>query len=347
MNTRFLLLGLTIMLGLYGGCSTEVDINADPQDIYAVYGILDPGDSVQYIRISQAFLVEGDALEYAKENDQSVKELRISLEGNGKVYEATEVADVSKVPADGTFFPTQTVYRFDTKGDDALAGDTEYQLSIRGPQDGTLQLTATTVVPEAPRVVQPRLRACAGTAKTYSLLELRQATQVAFQKGTAVGFEVRAFLAYEANGVKDTVSIGPIGLLTEFAGCGSDSRGCYTFGRGDLLTTFRSKMEQLSEPYTYEAEPTCAQPEDLPKSIWFEVTATDEFFTNYLLANDPKFIDFNTVRPEYTNISGTAKVVGIFGSRATSREYAGLSECSKYLLGVNGVVTPPNTNCQL
>ncbi|MCE1167073.1 MAG: hypothetical protein LWX70_03165 [Sphingobacteriia bacterium] len=65
MRNRLLLLvaGLAFLLS---SCKTDFDLNAEWKDITIVYGVLDPGKSVQQVRINKAFLGSGSALEYAQ-----------------------------------------------------------------------------------------------------------------------------------------------------------------------------------------------------------------------------------------------------------------------------------------
>ncbi len=65
---RNFLLFVCLSLILFS-CETDFDTTADWKDITVVYGLLDQKDSLQYIKINRAFLGEGDALMFAKEND--------------------------------------------------------------------------------------------------------------------------------------------------------------------------------------------------------------------------------------------------------------------------------------
>ena len=64
-------------------CSEEIDINAEYQDIWVVYGVLHLEDSLQHVRISKAFQIEEDALNYANKNDPTIQGLSLKLEGGG------------------------------------------------------------------------------------------------------------------------------------------------------------------------------------------------------------------------------------------------------------------------
>jgi hypothetical protein len=54
---------------IFISCETDFETNAEWKDITVVYGLLDQRDSVQFLKINKAFLGEGDALMFAKEND--------------------------------------------------------------------------------------------------------------------------------------------------------------------------------------------------------------------------------------------------------------------------------------
>ena len=54
--TSRVLLGFALIL--FSGCDNEVDINADWKETIVVYGLLNPNDSIQYIKVNKAFLNE-------------------------------------------------------------------------------------------------------------------------------------------------------------------------------------------------------------------------------------------------------------------------------------------------
>ncbi len=56
---------------VFGSCSTEFDVNAPWQDYTIVYGLLDPNDSLHYVKINKAFLGSGSAYDYAAIRDSS------------------------------------------------------------------------------------------------------------------------------------------------------------------------------------------------------------------------------------------------------------------------------------
>lgn len=64
MNKLYFSLILLISLGMFS-CETDIDVNADYKDITAVYGLINPSESVHYIKINKAFLGTGSALDLA------------------------------------------------------------------------------------------------------------------------------------------------------------------------------------------------------------------------------------------------------------------------------------------
>lgn len=53
-----------LMIGV-SSCETDIDVNAEYKDIPVVYGMINPEDTVHYIKINKAFLGEGNALDLA------------------------------------------------------------------------------------------------------------------------------------------------------------------------------------------------------------------------------------------------------------------------------------------
>ncbi len=349
---RFSVLFFAVLLLFIGAmsCSTEIDINAPEKPIWAVYGVLNQEDSRQFVRISMGFLPEGNALEYAKENDLSVKDLRVTLTAeSGKTYQASQLDEVLKEPENGTFYSLTTLYTFDTEGENALVGGEKYTLRIAKIGDDEFELHAETALPLIPRISRPSLTLCSGNGKGLQALSLDKETRVEWSDKRAQeegvrgkAFELRAFLAYEENGMSDTVKFGPSRMI-DIKACGTQY--CYRFREKELISTFLTRMDQQPGAfYTYVDSPTCSQPELLANSFWYELTAIDSFLYNYRLANDPLFTDFNTSRPEFSNILGTETAVGIFGSISITRQYAAFNSCTRYLLNLNGE-RQPNPGC--
>lgn len=344
----------TLFLGLFEfGCSTDFVVNAPAKEIRAVYAILNPGDSVQYVRVSTAYQVEGDALQYAAERDLSLTGLNIRLTGDGKTWEAIEVNDVPK--DSGIFIPNEFVYKFITDGSatdrDTLKPNTRYTLEI-GTADRPDYITGETVTPVAPRIKGDlSLIASAGQMQCLPRLFLDRKFNVYWTRAESpeVNFEVRVYFTFEKDGISQDLQWGPTNLFNENKRCTEGSANvCFQFAEKELLRYFLGAMPADGSQYTYVTADSCVANssllDDLPKSLGFEVTAVDEFLSNYMTVNDPRFTDLTGAKPEYTNLSGNIEVVGVFGSINTSIRYAIMRECGEALLGLNG--TPLPAGCE-
>lgn len=357
-------------------CTPKFDPNAQQKDIYVVYGVLDGTDSIQYIRVLKGFLVNESAINFAKNTDLSVKGLKVELAGNNKTYTATQIDNVPTSSLGtlngGAFYPYTTLYRLDTKGTTALKEGVKYTLKITHPSDASVSFEAYTYLPLTPKIDKPTYTGGSVGAPYYitkpDLLKAYQIEWKALSTDTkpsrTASYELRSILYYNKNGIADTAtytsSLIPNG---EGTGCQATSTTmCYKFNPKEILANFKQKMPEteivngtpVTNIYTYTNTPYIATRIDsLAKSLRFEITAIDTFLNNYLLVNNPAFSDFNSVKAEYTNITGTKEVYGIFGAinknsyNDRNNGYILLDECGEYLLRLNGRPKPVGNPCEL
>lgn len=348
MKTFRLFLGALLLLSGWG-CSTEFDPTAEPKDIWVVYSVLNPDDTVQYIRVSKAFLPESDAFEYAEENDQSIPGLLVTLTNaeNNREYVAQEVDSVLKQPEDGLFYPYQTLYKIRTIGSDRLEEGATYNLSVREPGNESFELRASTEIPDAPDVTTPGPpQGSAGTQKCLLRVNLESIYTMFFRENNAASYEVRVILDYTADGEPRQAVFGPTTAFVEDVRCEGRGSVCYRFSEGSILRTFLSQIDpQPNVDYRYGVTPATecnSDAEDLPRSLRFEVTSLDANITRYRQVNAPSFAEGNTLRNQYTNIEATGDVLtlGILGSYQAQEAIARLSPCGEYLLSLNGTPAP-------
>lgn len=145
-------------IGLFAGflglnsCETEFTLNGEYTLTPVVFGLLDPLDSIHTVKITKAFLGEGNNLEYAKIDDSSyfnqVEARVIEYEDiekkipTGRVWELKD-SIVEGKSTDGIFYsPNQKVYYFEEK---ALV--TSYIYVIEADlNEGQMSFTATTTL---------------------------------------------------------------------------------------------------------------------------------------------------------------------------------------------------------
>ncbi|MBI9068982.1 MAG: DUF4249 family protein [Salinivirgaceae bacterium] len=78
---KYSILVLLFLALFISSCNDDFDINSDWEDITIVYGILDPSDTVHYIRINKAYIGTGDVYEMAQQSDsiqyQNILDVRL------------------------------------------------------------------------------------------------------------------------------------------------------------------------------------------------------------------------------------------------------------------------------
>ncbi|MEM6268867.1 MAG: hypothetical protein AAF998_05485 [Bacteroidota bacterium] len=350
MNAKSLYLGLTYLLLLpvgllFPGCNPEFEVLAPEKEIFAVYGVLHPDSTEQYIRISRMFRTSEDSYIYAAENDLSVRNLRVTLVGPNTTYQAEMVTDVPKEP--GLFRAAQSVYRFTIPQNVALQPGSNYVLEIRKPDDPDFLITARTQIPTKPDFLFPSPPIFNESTGLYRLPTVKLFTdnEIRFKTGTGGGFELRFYLNFW-NGVEmDETFWGPTKVFVENQGCEENSdrgRFCYKIREWSVPIKFRSAFSQGPGPVSINDSITEARsPDLLPRTTRVEVTAIDSVFSNYLQINNPFGFGVNLLMdsPEYTNMSGDH--IGIFGAINTDVRYFRMGICSRHFLGFVPSAAPP------
>ncbi|MEM9985330.1 MAG: hypothetical protein AAF804_09560, partial [Bacteroidota bacterium] len=204
--------------------------------------------------------------------------------------------------------------------------------------------------PATPRLTNPGTVPSQGRERCLQPVPLESDFTLAFSNDQAAAFELRVFLDYIADGQAKEAVFGPTTMFVDDVRCSQQSNFCYRFGSQEILRSFRRQVEdEPSNSLRYEADDAqrCAVDiADLPRVLRFELTSMDRHLFLYRQANGPQVGNVNTVRPEYTNVSGPegSITLGILGSYETAFSFGRLSDCSEFLLNFNG--TPqPNPAC--
>lgn len=330
---------------LVWGCAEDFRINAPPEDIWVVYGVLNPGDSIQYVRISKAFQPNSNALDSAQTGTFTVRGLRVQLKGADQVYEATQIDSAMRDP-NGDFGPVMTLYAFRTKGEKKLEVGESYQLQVTADSLEGFSLRAACRIPSRPRIILPAIvgnfnRSCLTTAFFEDSVDVLFRTHSPGEPLTSArAYEIRVVFDYQENGIARRYTFGPSRLFYGSRGCSSGSRStlCYKYASAIVMNSLETALQDTNLRYTYQAEPSCASARAfLSKAVRIQVAAVDSALATYMLLNDPGQQDFTSYRPEFTNISGTQRAVGIFGSIAVGESPVSLSACARYRLRLNGV----------
>ncbi|MFM2136446.1 MAG: hypothetical protein RL021_1846 [Bacteroidota bacterium] len=144
---------MLFVLFLLHGCSEDFDISGPYQETMAVYGLINADRSApnQYIRVSKAFLGEGNVYLMAQQPDSIyyANILQVTMERilNNQVVEAFPLTRIDTIPKDsGTFsYPGQVIYVMDRPVDDSTGA--VYRLRVKNTQTGQEATSVTNIIP--------------------------------------------------------------------------------------------------------------------------------------------------------------------------------------------------------
>ena len=136
-----------VLVIMFNRCSTDVDIYADYKDITVVYGLLDQADDTIWLKITKAYLGEGNALHFAQNPDSSNYPYKLNVVLSG-MRNGSEVRHIvfdtitihNKKPGDSIFYyPNQLMYY--AVPAQPLDKEAIYKLIIE-KRDGTIEAEA-------------------------------------------------------------------------------------------------------------------------------------------------------------------------------------------------------------
>lgn len=143
---------ILLLSAFLGSCSTDFETNAPWKETMVVYGFLNPNDAVQYIRISKAYLGEGNAYMMATEPDSiyyaDILDVKIERFLNGNLMETHTLSRIDTIPKDinGTFAAPYMVLYADTNRLDTNLNENIYKLTITNRQSGLIVTASTKTI---------------------------------------------------------------------------------------------------------------------------------------------------------------------------------------------------------
>ena len=144
-----ILSALFILVVIQYSCSTDFDVIAPYKEVIVVDGLLNAIDSVQYVRISKAFLGEGNAYVMASQSDSinyaDVLDVKMDRILNKQVMETFPLirSELSNKDS-GTFaYPFHILY---STNHPILQDGSEYKIRVTNTQTGTVVTSQTKIV---------------------------------------------------------------------------------------------------------------------------------------------------------------------------------------------------------
>ena len=341
-SIAFSLLALAVAMGL-NGCSTEVELNAPYERSTVVFGLLDPAEDAQWIRINRTWLGEGNQLDFALVADSSEYQsgdLIARVDGFELNDELMTIPVVSYEIRDtlldnkaenGVFFaPQYRAYTFDSPG--GLDESLQYKLSISFADSSAPITAVTTLIGNAvgnisnPPAGLPGFglnwASTGGGFSSYQKINFKWSTTEGakrYEVGLKIYYTERLWAdAAHTNLVSETDHELNWALGTEFST--DDLGGEEIKLRVDGEQFYRFLASRLShDPLVTRVLGYWDENIQKERAFDFILTIGNSELDTYLSVNAP-VTGVIQDRPEYTNISGG---IGLWASR-TKQQVAGL-----------------------
>jgi hypothetical protein len=311
---KVLFFTISIISLFLGSCSNDLEINAPWKDVTVVFGLLNKNETTHYIRISKAFLGEGDALQFASQFDSlyynpDLLDVKVYRVYNGVVEDSFLCAAVTDIDKDPGIFssPSQILYSFDATLTSSVSATNDrlqnsiYRLVVKNTQTGNVASSETELVSNI-TLITP------GNAIDELPLYPQNATLIKYKTGeNGKMYELFFRFKYREYSLLDQSDI--VSKVVEI------NLGRITNDNTDGGKEMRMTIENSSIYQALFAAIPKSTPEN-PKyryadSLQFQINVAADDMTTYLNVNQPS----NTVaqeRPQYTNIENG---LGLFSSR--------------------------------
>lgn len=288
-----------IFTTLFSACENEVYINADYKETIVVYGLLDPQDSIQYIKVNKAYLNENiGAIEAAKISDSlyldSTKVMLRRL-SNGQLIECKAEEGPTK---DSGIFANNKNILWVTR--EKIYPNEEYEITVTNPLTKTKAVSVTKTVGvtklRSPFIDQTNVFSVGPEYVTISYVAAPN----------AYAYDARFHVYYDEIDAADTNK-----KTTKMA----TWRVVNNFLVGNNSTPMR-QVPRLSFLQFLQSNITAA-PNLKHRIRWVGISlyAGNQTLVDYISVNEPS-IGIVQKQAEYTNITGG---FGLFASRSTTK----------------------------
>lgn len=300
-------------VSLFFSCDNDIEVNANWKDVPVVYGLLNSAEDTVWVRVSKAFLGEGDVIRMAQEPDSlyynNIESIFLEeLDESGNLVDTINlVADFTTRSKDDGVFTTDN-YRLYRTGTVALDETSEYRLVInRG--DNRQQITAKTELVKDFDIIKPRNNQTVG----FSSLTNEQSIEWESAENGRL-YEVRLFFRYTEIRISDFTSPVDMSDSTQkvFEFRMSDKTATTLTGGQALSTTSTGQSFLNSLLRNVSQDPNLVR---IPRKFDVEISVASEDFVTFINVNKPP-TGIVRERPDFTNVFiGDDEGVGIFASR--------------------------------
>jgi hypothetical protein len=301
--------GVVLLIALgFVSCETDIDVNAEPTDVAIVYGLIDPADTVHYLKINKAFIGEGSALDLAANSSNYTytdAELNVRLDGDGKSYSLIRVTN--EIPKDDGVFDntTNVLYKFN---EPSINIDATYNLKIVNiPLDK--EITAETKIVGNSLVESPKpgntLSFWSGDVSSGNAVQ----ETVSVLAGDNVG-RVQAYIVF--NYIENyTLASGKVPVSKKvILNLGEKKTASSSSNKLNFLVKGQNFLDNIKNSVPNSATISHFSHRELD-NISIELSAAGSELSTYMEAEAPS-TTVNQDKPSYTNLTNA---IGIFSSR--------------------------------
>ncbi len=295
-----LLISFCVLILAFSSCKTDVDLIAPFEEIMVVYGVLNPADSVQYIRINKAFLGEGNAYQFAQVPDSfqygDILDVKLERYKNNNMIGTINLERFEGSAMDTGIFASSPNYLYRTYGSDSIYQDSQYKLVVYNRETGKTTTAQTIIVNKVSAIAAP-----ANFQTSVELADAANPFQTKFTRGNnASYYDLNMRFSYYEKEIANPTNV--LIKSVEFKIGGVEYKNSTSMEIAVPYTTIYSAIRRYIQP-----DPAV---ERIARSVdFFWVGGAEELYTYYQVNRPPTGINQNI--PQYTNVEGG---IGIFSS---------------------------------
>ncbi len=292
----------------FTSCENDIDLLEDYREIPVIYGLINPNESVQYVRVQKAYLGEGNALVMAQESDSiyyNPADIKLSLEkvsvGANTVISSEDFSVTTDIPKEEGLFTDEDHYLFKLSTPSGLDDNYYYRIRFENLKSGKV-VTAST------RIIEPMLFSAFGSSVKVNLANVNP-YQIRF--GSPKWGRVYGLIMRIKYNEYDTISLTYDTLQVDYKLKNITSLGT----NGGEQLTFALKGEEIFKFMGSAIGPQQGSKKRVLNSFradYLFTAGTDDLY-NYIQINSPN----NVVSyvPAFTNLSDGR---GLFTCRYTT-----------------------------
>lgn len=310
---------IALLSFLFVSCEEDIDFAGEGQETAVIIGLLNPMDSIHYVKVTRAFGGGNNSLEVAQIPDSNyfanievkVEEIQM-LSGSGEVIKRTWILDDTLLTnkEDGAFYgPEQKLYYFKAFGSDSLLADEDIKYRLTATVNGgEFVVTGETQLVRNVAITSPSGFSALTFASSDVAVNGYKNSVIKVSGGTANVIDCRLQVTFdEFRSASDSTAKTFTWKLGEVSGGDIASSNSFVAG-GQFF------YELVAENVTND--PTIIKRE--LSSIRIIATAGTEDLAKYLLVNQPS-TSLAQSKPTFTNLTASdgRRVIGIFSARTT------------------------------